>query len=80
MRTEIWNDARSQVDSASKHVSGTLKITLPMTWGMEVLLPCLGNFSSKYPDIKFQIDMICQFYWNKNLHLKEKFHLLGYFF
>jgi len=54
---EVWNDALKVIGEQSEEISGEIKLTLPITWGSEIIMPHLAHFYSLYPNVRFSIDM-----------------------
>lgn len=52
---EGLDDAHIEVSNASQSPSGTVRLTASTAFGQEVVLPLIGEFSVKWPDIELQL-------------------------
>lgn len=49
------SDAESRMHAANKSIQGTVRIVVPNLFGRLTLVPALGEFFERYPDIKLQV-------------------------
>jgi len=54
---EALEDADATVASSALRPTGTLRITAPLTFGLQSLAPLWGGFMSRYPEVKLDITL-----------------------
>ncbi|MEZ9232931.1 LysR family transcriptional regulator [Vibrio amylolyticus] len=54
--SEELDELNSEIASVQTHLVGTLKIAVPLSFGIEHLVPALDEFSKLHPDLKLDVD------------------------
>lgn len=53
----LWEELEQEVDTSEQSLSGRLRISAPVSWGLSVMQPILLAFNKKYPFISIDIDL-----------------------
>lgn len=53
---EEVDELNNRISSATQHLEGSLKLALPLSFGLSQLAPALDLFAKKYPNLKIEID------------------------
>lgn len=52
-----WQDLKEQLVESHKSTKGNLRISAPMSWGLDVLAPIIDAFMLQYPDITLDVQL-----------------------
>jgi len=52
-----WQDLQEQLVESHNSTAGNIRISAPMSWGLEILAPIVDAFMKEYPDITLDIQL-----------------------
>ena len=52
-----WQDLKEQLVESQKSTKGNLRISAPMSWGLDILAPIIDAFMLQYPDITLDVQL-----------------------
>ncbi|MCG7588778.1 LysR family transcriptional regulator, partial [Photobacterium sp. OFAV2-7] len=53
---EEVDELNNRISSATQHLEGSLKLALPLSFGLSQLAPALDIYAKKYPNLKIETD------------------------
>ncbi|WDE10611.1 LysR family transcriptional regulator [Thalassomonas haliotis] len=52
-----WQSLQQELAQSRQKPAGKIRLSIPMTWGLEVFAPLLGEFMQLYPEIEFDTQL-----------------------
>jgi len=52
-----WQDLKEQLVKSQKSTQGNIRISAPMSWGLDILAPIIDSFMKEYPDITLDVQL-----------------------
>ncbi len=52
-----WQDLKEQLVESQQSTKGNLRISAPMSWGLDILAPIIEAFMQQYPDITLDVQL-----------------------
>lgn len=54
---QMWENLAENVARSESSVTGTLRVSAPMSWGLANLSPIIDSFTARYPKVHFDIEL-----------------------
>jgi len=52
-----WQDLKEQLVESHQSTAGNIRISAPMSWGLEILAPIIDSFMAKHPEITLDVQL-----------------------